>query len=128
MTLKEAQQKMKQDMEILFRGTMIAVCNKVIDDTPIDTTNARGNWQGSLGQPTSNVISPTSAVGRIEDPEATLGAWTFGQAAYFSNSVPYIELLEYGWSDQAPNGMVRVNVGNAQAELDRQVKKLQNGG
>lgn len=51
-------------------------------DTPVLTGRARAGW-------------------KIE--------WVRGVLRVF-NSVPYIRRLEYGWSKQAPAGMVRVNL------------------
>lgn len=126
--LQEAKTEMYKDMEKLFVGTMLEVSKKVIVDTPEDTGNAKGNWQGSIGQPITTTINSVVAVGRRENPESTLGQWKIGQVGYFSNPTTYIEPLEYGWSNQAPSGMVRINVGSAQAVLDRQVQKIQSGG
>jgi hypothetical protein len=35
-----------------------------------------------------------------------------GDLYYLTNNLPYIERLEYGWSKQAPGGMVRKNMQN----------------
>ena len=41
----------------------------------------------------------------------------------FKNETPYINRLEDGWSDQAPNGMLRLTVEEAQNIFDNIVKK-----
>lgn len=72
----------------------------------------RANWQYGLGAPvlaTSEKIDKEGAatinaiVGKV-DNEAT------GKVHYLTNSLPYADRLENGWSRQAPNGMVGLTV------------------
>lgn len=74
----------------------------------------RGNWQVTFDNPADRAIdridktgSATMAAGRAVleafDPEKNT-------AIYFTNNVPYARRLEYGWSQQAPAGIVRVVV------------------
>ena len=53
--------------------------------TPVDSGDARRNWKGE------GLYSETYT--------------------YFNDlkTIPYIRRLEYGWSPQAPNGMVRIS-------------------
>lgn len=71
----------------------------------------RGNWQVSLNEPIKTAIdridktgSVTMAAGRaiLAMVDSSVSA------VYFSNNVPYARRLEFGWSKQAPNGMVRI--------------------
>lgn len=79
-----------------FASQYSATLHAVIDDaraeishriqarTPVDTGNAQRNWEAS----------------------------TQGDTYYFLNPLkktPYIRRLEYGWSPQAPSGMVRIS-------------------
>ncbi len=45
-----------------------------------------------------------------------------GDVIYLANSLPYIRRLEYGWSKQAPAGMVRGTVGEFQQAIDKALK------
>ena len=47
-----------------------------------------------------------------------------GQETFMSNSLPYIEDLEYGSSKQAPNGMVRRNLARVQRIVDKAIAKF----
>lgn len=87
----------------------------------------RGNWQVSFGVPAAG------ETGRI-DPESdtTLNAGSTVIAAYNSsinsiwitNNVPYSVPLEYGHSSQAPLGMVRVTMADAQKYIRDAVQEL----
>jgi len=81
---------------------------------------ARANWIPSIGQP------QTSAIESTDDPSSKVTAikeQIAGNVFYLTNNVPYIERLEYGWSTQAPKGMMRVSLREARKHLADAVNK-----
>lgn len=90
----------KDSTQVLFRN--------VITETPVDEGAARGNWQTSVGQPKTGTIDRIGADAAIAEVNAAVPDEA-GQVVYLSNDLPYIRKLEYGHSDQAPQGMVRLN-------------------
>ena len=106
----------KNDMTDMFRAVAINIGNSVIRMSPVDTGRFRGEWQFSIGTP------PASQTGRIDkdgsqsSAELVSGALQFkaGDQAWITNLLPYAIPLEYGHSDQAPNGMVRVTMARVQ--------------
>src|SRR5690606_26492885 len=90
----------KDSTQVLFRN--------VITETPVDEGTARGNWQTSVGQPKTGTIDRVGADAAIAEVNAAVPDEA-GQVVYLSNDLPYIRKLEYGHSDQAPQGMVRLN-------------------
>lgn len=90
----------KDSTQVLFRN--------VIMETPIDEGTARGNWQTSVGQPKTGTIDRVGADAAIAEVNAVVPDEA-GQVVYLSNNLPYIRRLEYGHSQQAPGGMVRVH-------------------
>lgn len=98
----------------VVRGAMYGLCGNIIKTTPVDTGRARGNWimtMDGLSRARTGVLDKTGekSLDRIalalEDFEAgkTKSIW-------FTNTLPYIVMLEYGWSPQSPAGMVRLNL------------------
>ncbi len=82
----------------------------------------RGNWQVTFDRPAVGAIDRVDKAGT-----ATLAAGREVLAHYdsseygsiwFTNNVPYAKRLEYGWSLQAPAGVVRV----VAAEINSKVK------
>lgn len=75
----------------------------------------KNNWQVGIGfvntdtsrNPDSNGAAALAAFA------PTLNSWKAGDTIYLTNSMPYAQRLEYGWSKQAPGGMVRLSVQNA---------------
>lgn len=82
----------KGDLGRIHGKSCLELGVRVVDSTPIDQGEARRRW-------TPN------------------GAPTLGKIYSFTNNLPYIKPLEYGWSEQArnPDGMVRKNVRNWQS-------------
>ena len=83
----------------------------------------RGNWQVTFDRPAVGAIdrvdkagTATLAAGR--DVLAHYDSGEYG-SIWFTNNVPYAQRLEYGWSRQAPAGIVRV----VAAEINSKVKK-----
>ncbi len=77
----------------------------------------RGAWQVSLE--TLPAPDVTTSVDPKGDRTIQLGAevikgYQLGLVLYIVNNTPYAERLEYGWSKQAPNGMVRLTVAEFQ--------------
>lgn len=77
--------------------------------TPVDTGRARGGWQVEIGKAPAGEGPPDKQGGAtIAAGSAQIGRVVGGDIIYIVNNVPYIEKLEYGHSQQAPQGMLRV--------------------
>jgi hypothetical protein len=76
--------------------------------SPVDTGRFRASWTIGVGQIDTSVAPEPPAGSSIAIPEPRIPAITLGQTYYHANSLPYARRLEYGWSKQAPGGMVRV--------------------
>lgn len=93
----------------------------LIETTPVDTGWARANWVPSVGTP---FRGPAGSREQAEAGSVNTGAQAAGEArvaaydvrqgpAFVSNSVPYIEDLNDGTSQQAPAGFVQAAVEKA---------------
>lgn len=94
---------------------------RIIKDTPVDTGYLRGNWQTSIGSPITDQIDRLDPGASIAAHEARTVAANFknGQPLYMANNADYAGIIEYGsWSQQAPYGMMRVNILGFQSILD----------
>jgi hypothetical protein len=72
----------------------------------------RGNWMFNIGAPDNTTTEEVDASGRKSRARIVDGAIEFkaGDTAYITNSLPYAIPLEFGHSQQAPGGMVRITV------------------
>jgi hypothetical protein len=104
-------QKQNMRLDQIVRRSLLDVSRNVILKTPVDTGRARNNWQTAI-----NVIPDGISEGQdksgakaIGSANATIGG-AVGQVYYLVNNLAYIRKLEYGHSDQAPSGMVRLSL------------------
>ena len=82
----------------------------------------RGNWQVTFDRPAVGAIdrvdkSGTATLAAGREVLAHYDSSEYG-SIWFTNNVPYAQRLEYGWSKQAPAGIVRV----VAAEINSKVK------
>lgn len=96
-----------------IRAATIGIFKGIRKDTPVDTGNARNNWQCTIGAP----FVGEDASGSDEQILRTIPRRA-GSVVYLTNNVPYIQKLEYGYSTKAPNGMVRINVARFEGLLN----------
>lgn len=117
--------KASGNVEKAVRQTVVLCAQGVVLRTPVDTGRARGNWVlgvGSVDTSTSATNDPSGAgaIGRI----AAEVAASRGRVFYVTNSLPYIQRLEDGYSKQAPAGMVKATLAALPAAIDRYARSL----
>lgn len=104
--------------ETVVRAQVRALGANLIERSPVDLGQFKGNWQygnDTINTDTNSPFDKTgeSAMGRIK---VGLASWKAGQTIWITNSLPYARVLEYGRANgtpgsmQAPNGMVRLAV------------------
>lgn len=139
--LSKAIEGVKKDRDKIVRGTLISVSSNVIRRTPVGNPSLwkskppkgyvggslRGAWNASIGSPDFSINKRRkaktggAAIGRVAQVVKSLDAGA-GQTFYLTNPLPYAGRVERGWSGQAPQGMVRVSLVEAQGALDRLAK------
>jgi hypothetical protein len=122
---KKIESKIDRTFDQGIRATILELSTAIIKDTPAKTGRARGNWQASIGRGATGEVSVESK--RTGEAKAILSvnqkaSVAVGDLYYLTNNVPYIERLEYGWSKQAPGGMVRKNLQNFNRLLAKNIK------
>jgi len=123
--LKTARKQIIKEVDETRQATTIELFSSVILDTPIDTGRARGNWQVSMNAPIKSEIDrlDTSGNKAVQDVIDTVMKSFFDGTIYLTNNLPYIEALEFGSSNQMPEGMVRRNVNRIQQIIRAQAIK-----
>ena len=114
MNLAQALQARKlsllEDMRQARRTIILDVATAVIDGTPVKTGALRGSWQGSIEAPILDSIPRLDPSGELPKAQVASLPVSLSNDIYLANSLPYAERIEYGYSQQAPAGMVRVNI------------------
>ena len=126
---KKIESKMARNLNQGIRATLFEVSTAIIKYTPADTGRARGNWQASIGRGATKEIAVNNQrsgeAKAIADVDQNVSV-AVGDLYYLTNNVPYIERLEFGWSKQAPSGMVRKNLQNFNRLLAKNIKSAAN--
>lgn len=97
----------------ILRKASLATLTTVTFATPVDTGRARSNWNVNFNSVDTSTEepSPGSIQASINSGSTTISQYSTGRGNIFiSNSLPYIERLENGFSRQAPAGMLRFGV------------------
>lgn len=111
-SLAEFAEQAKGAIDTVCREVIIEIGSSVIRMSPVDTGRFRGNWQFSIDSPAQGSLDRVDVNGSQSTAELVNGALQFkaGETAYIVNNLPYAIRLEYGWSNQSPDGMVRVTL------------------
>ena len=123
-------------VEKTVKGTAIKLFSAVIKSSPVDTGRFRANWTAAGVQPSTVTTDMTDKSG-----SAATGAMVNyinsakGQTVFtLAINLPYAHVIEYGgypgdgpntvggFSKQAPQGCVRVNVARFEAILEEQAR------
>lgn len=122
----------KGRLRFVCRRVTLDIFRRVIFMSPVDTGRFRANWQCAIGNMPDGVVDVQfdnaekhrrgtkvrgHAAGNISMSKATAEVMKFepGQRIFLVNNLPYAVALEYGHSQQAPGGMVRVTIAEFQA-------------
>lgn len=90
------------------RDSAIAIFNACVNLSPVDSGAYRASWSISEGEPSFKWVGrqPRNAI-ELPEPVAPKLTTKFYRKFYVTNGAPYAMRLEYGWSDQAPHGVMR---------------------
>lgn len=119
-------EKAKKNPETVMRQVSIKLFSAIIKGSPVDTGRFRMNWQTSGATPSSGNVAGVDATGNKAVNSATtfIGNTPAWQELTLTNNLPYAQRLEYGWSKQAPTGVVRVNVLRFQQLINEEAAKV----
>lgn len=118
--------KAKKNPETVMRSVSLKLFSAIIKASPVDTGRFRGNWQTTGVTPATGLIAGVDPTGnKAVNSAATFITNAPGWDTFtLTNNLPYAERLEYGWSKQAPVGMVRVNIARFQQLINEEAAKV----
>lgn len=107
--------RMKSDLQkrrkLAIKRLAFGLFRDIVLMSPVNTGRFRANWALTLGSPDLTAgPADLPSYPRPQIPLSELGSWEEGETIYIANGVPYGPRLEDGWSDQAPQGMVRLSI------------------
>ena len=89
--------------------------------SPVDTGRFRASWTISVGQ-IDTTVAPAGGSMAVAEPR--IPAISIGAVYYHANSLPYARRIEYGWSQQAPSGVVRLTAQEVPSIIEALVKQV----
>lgn len=124
--IKNFVEKAKKNPETVARQVSFKLFSAVIQASPVDKGRFRMNWQTAGAVAPSGIIDGTDKGGAaaIGDAASYIFAASDWNEFTLTNNLPYAERLEYGWSNQAPQGFVRINVARFNSLLEEEARKI----
>jgi len=123
--------------EKAIRGTVIQLSASFVDSSPVDTGRFRANWFLTGQQQSAQVTASTDPSGAktkqtMEGKALSIKDWS---VFTITNNLPYANVIEYGgygdgplttagFSKQAPQGVVRVNIKRFNQLLEKEARRL----
>lgn len=116
-------EKANGNIEQVARQAVVLAAQGLVMRTPVDTGRARGNWVLGVGAINYEVVDTRTDRGGGATQGAIAAAMLTVRIVsvpylYVTNSLPYIQRLEDGWSQQTPAGMVKATL----AELPQKIE------
>lgn len=128
--LARSVQTIERKMTLVHQKVALSAFREVVLMSPVDTGRFRGNWQVDISESQPHVdvqfAGWNSEAGVLAEIASIVSQIKNGDAVWLMNGLPYAIPLEYGWSDQAPGGMVRLTVQRWDPIVEQAVKELQN--
>jgi len=124
--LRAIEAKTLDKMERAARKITLDAFTEVILRSPVDKGRFRGNWQVAIGAVPDGTLELDDKTGSITISKAAAEAQglELGDIVYLANNLPYAQRLEDGWSQQAPEGMVKLTVQRFQQIADAVIRQI----
>ena len=119
----------EKKMTKVYRIAVMETTKDIIMDTPVDEGRLRGNWQAGVNDQPSGQLDLLDKTGMVTIGRITaiIAPLQCDQSLVFCNNLPYAIPIEYGHSrEKAPQGMVRRNLTNWNARVDRIARVVRN--
>lgn len=112
----------KGKTDLVVKKVMLETFSKVIMKSPVDTGRFRANWIIGYSSPdrATSLNTDKSGAGTIGQIASEItGAKLDGKSIFLTNSLPYSLRLENGYSQQSPQGMVKITLMEISATYGR---------
>lgn len=119
-------QRTNGNIDKALRMAVVLTAQGIVSQSPVKTGRFRANWQFGRALPQGSLaLTDTSGAATIAKIAGQVTSLKAGGEVWIVNNLPYSGKLEYGHSQQAPSGMVRVTLANLPAAIEQYVRGLQ---
>ncbi len=114
----------KEMIESQFRAFVSESGKRIVNRTPVDSGKAKASWEIGNGANgfDNETTDPGGSVTTTRLKRESI-EFTMGKSVNIASGVHYMNKLEFGWSRQAPSGMLRLTASEGQAIADNIAKK-----
>ena len=124
--------QIQQNFDDVMRRSAATIHEIATQFTPKDTGRARSNWNVGINRVDDSVRTEgpfRSESETVADGKAAIARAKQGDEIHITNSLPYIDRLNRGWSHRAPAGFVEraVRVGRQVAVESKLIEGLRRG-
>lgn len=102
--------RFQEDVKAKAERATQKIYDSVVKLSPVDTGNFVASWSVSEGSPVFVKREEGSRDAVLSATRVKVRATSKFPVFYVTNGQPYGQRLEYGWSTQAPNGMIRITM------------------
>lgn len=108
--IAEFQKQFDAQKDFILREATKRVSNSIVRLNPVDEGESVADWDVAIGRFPTDIEQPndpkkTKTRRRLQE---VFNNVRFGQVIFFENNDPVINRLEFGYSKQAPQGIVRL--------------------
>lgn len=98
-----------ENVDQSFGSVTLKIFNEIVQNTPVDTGRAKGSWTIGVDRLPTAFRNRKDKGGNltIRAAQSKVSKAKAGRSFFIASNLLYMPRLEYGWSKQAPNGMVR---------------------
>ena len=138
---KALARSLKADEDQVIRATILNLTKAITEANPVGNPSlwknkppagyvggqSKGNWFPSISVASNEVDLTIKGEGADETSNQRVFNMldqAKGNKFFVTNNLPYIRRLEYGWSTQAPEGMVRPAVQRVPQIIKKAIKAL----
>lgn len=115
--LKRFAKQIDTDFTTVFKKIVFEAYTRFVQRSPVDSGRFRASWTVQESTPNLTTKAPGSYSGAPPIPPYTVSQpYTI---VWIANALPYAERLEFGWSKQAPQGMVRLTLAELTSYINR---------
>ena len=118
--LRRFNDKVEMDVAAFRRRVTLGLKEKIERRTPVDTGRLRGSWAVSDGKPSPYI--PSRQVTGLGPVEASFS--NPFESSFITSNLPYTIRVEFGYSKQAPQGMVRISMAEMITEMETSFGEL----
>lgn len=118
-------------LRLVLQESHTEIASRTIERSPVLSGLFRNNWFSGLNNPNLRVTTNVARKGfgerggaRFTEALELTTEFTMGDVLFLTNSLPYARRIEFGWSQMAPAGIVRLTAAQWQSIVTNVARRI----